>query len=50
MSTYRQRLQAALLRTARPKATHYQRFYEICEAVGCVAFLAAWLAAIIAHL
>ena len=43
-------LQEALLRNARPKATHYQRFYEICEAVGSVAFLAAWLAAIIAHL
>ena len=50
MSTYRIRLQEALLRrtfiASRPRRT----FYDICEAIAYVAFASGWLVAIITHL
>ena len=49
MSTYRQRLQDALL-AARSRTSPYQRLYTICERVAYAAFLAGWAATIAVHL
>ena len=49
MSTYRQRLQDALL-AARSRTSPYQRLYTICERVAYAAFLVGWAGAIISHL
>ena len=48
MSTYRQRLQDALL-AARSRTSPYRRLYEICETLGYACILAGWLVAILSH-
>lgn len=53
MSTYRQRLQEALLRVswiANRKPRSAKCFYAILETLAYVSFTAAWLVAIVTHL
>ena len=50
MSTYRLRLQAALLRGSIVKNRPRRTFYDICEAIAYVAFASGWLVAILTHL
>ena len=49
MSTYRQRLQDALL-AARSRTSPYRRLYDICETAAFAVFFAGWLVAILSHL
>ena len=50
MSTYRIRLQEALLRGSIVKNRPRHSFYDICEAIAYVAFASGWLVAILTHL
>ena len=50
MSTYRQRLQEALLRGSIIASRPRRSFYNICEAIAYAAFLSGWLVAIITHI
>lgn len=50
MSTYRLRLQEALLRRASPARRPRINLYAIAELVAYASFAAAWLVAIATHL
>lgn len=50
MSEYREKLQNALIARRRAGGCPpYQRFYSVCGAVACAAFLSGWLLAIVSH-
>ena len=50
MSTYRIRLQEALLRRTFIASRPRHSFYDICEVIAYVAFASGWLVAILTHL
>ena len=50
MSEYREKLQTMMLRAARPESAPYQRFYTVCGAVACAAFLSGWALCIVCHI